>query len=1147
MTKMLCEVVDVRRRFQRSIRIDADIHAGAIEGFVCPRSTADAVRGMARQIAETGQGAFTWTGPYGCGKSSLAVALAGLLAGGDLAAGARQAIGAERSDEILTLLGSNSKPWAVLPVVGRRADPALTVREAIASRFPKAKARNAEFDPVDELLRISNLSANAGVLVFIDEMGKFLEEAASGKDVDVYFFQQLAEAANRSKGRLVIIGILHQSFDDYAHRLNREARDEWLKIQGRFSDMPINVAGEEQIELVSRAIETRAAPAGNRSAAETVASAIASNRPGTDADLADRLHRCWPLHPIAACLLGPLSRRRFGQNQRSVFGFLNSAEPFAFQQFLETTTRKNGSTYGTPLLWEYLRANLEPSILASPDGHRWSLAVDAVGRCDAKGATDVHLDLVKSIALIDLFKDRSGLAPSEAVLRTVLASTDPEKVAEALDDLKSWSTIIYRRHTDSFSIYAGSDFDIDAAVDEALARISTVDLSRLRSLAPLQPVLAKRHHHKTGALRWFEVDISALAHGVERVKAFQPKQGATGLFLLLMNSDGETDAKSRKLWRGAAEAATTYPVAVGKIRENFLLREQARELIALETVRTERSELQGDAVARREISARIAHLTGEIETRLIEAFDKADWTWKDDSRRKPNATSAKGAGLVLSRIASDLCDERYNQAPIIRSELLNRIKPSSNAMGARKELLRAMVDNRQAKRLGFVGYPAAAGLYDSLLSETLHVRGPDEPGVWGYANPAESDHHAYAHMWRRAEKIFIDAGSSGADLGVLYDAWKRNPFGVRDGLLPVFAIAYLLSRAERLAIYLDGVFQTRITALFIDRLTQDPSSVRLRWVETSPFHAKVLSGVADLVHEFGDAGRPLESKETIDIAKRLVGIVLGQPAWVLRTNRLSAGAARVRNLAKLASDPNKFLLDDLPTVFAEGAEVGDKDADRIVSSIRDGLTEIVGIYPGMLDNLERILFRELRVEGRSQEALKVLHGRAAVVKGLTGNFRLDALSTRLAAYTGAIDEIEGIASLAANKPPKDWVDRDVDNAGIELAALAQEFVRAEAFAHVKNRQDGRIRMAFFIGDPDRPTPVMPDFDIGAGDRAKVSEVVSRLKKTFADSGVATNVAMAALVELGSFLADGGDIGPVDFDRAPEIANDVTRLNGGAGR
>ena len=70
-------------------------------------------------------------------------------------------------------------------------------------------------------------------MVIIDEMGKFLESAAYDSS-DVYFFQQLAEIASRSDNRLVVVGILHQAFDEYANRVSRESREEWAKIQGRF-------------------------------------------------------------------------------------------------------------------------------------------------------------------------------------------------------------------------------------------------------------------------------------------------------------------------------------------------------------------------------------------------------------------------------------------------------------------------------------------------------------------------------------------------------------------------------------------------------------------------------------------------------------------------------------------------------------------------------------------------------------------------------------------------------------------------------------------------------------------------------------------------------------------------------------------------
>jgi hypothetical protein len=311
----LAESVHVARRFQRSIRVDTDIvESAALDGFVCPPSAAQALLSMARQVAETGHGAFTWTGPYGSGKSSLAIALAALLGtDGSRRARARASIGPDTSAQLRALLKTGRKGWTTLPIVGRRADPASVIAEALDGprRTRKRSGIPDAVAVIEKLKAAAAETTSAGLIVILDEMGKFLEHAAFG-DTDVYFFQQLAEVASRSNRRLIIIGILHQAFDDYAHRLAREVRDEWLKIQGRFSDVPINVAGEEQITLIARAIETDRQPTVDPATAD-IAAAIHQNRPGTAPQLKDQLGACWPLHPIVACLLGHLSRRRFGQ------------------------------------------------------------------------------------------------------------------------------------------------------------------------------------------------------------------------------------------------------------------------------------------------------------------------------------------------------------------------------------------------------------------------------------------------------------------------------------------------------------------------------------------------------------------------------------------------------------------------------------------------------------------------------------------------------------------------------------------------------------------------------------------------------------------------------------------------------------------
>ena len=186
---------------------------------------------------------------------------------------------------------------------------------------------------IERLVQEADARPRDGLLLIIDEMGKFLEGAAAD-GTDIYFFQELAEAASRARGRLVVVGILHQAFEQYASRLGRDARDEWAKIQGRFADVPLIAGVDEVVDLLGRAIVSEQRHPETARSAEAIAQSIRSRRPGTPADLAARLDKCWPLHPVTAVVLGPMSRRRFGQNERSVFGFLASAEPGGFRDFL---------------------------------------------------------------------------------------------------------------------------------------------------------------------------------------------------------------------------------------------------------------------------------------------------------------------------------------------------------------------------------------------------------------------------------------------------------------------------------------------------------------------------------------------------------------------------------------------------------------------------------------------------------------------------------------------------------------------------------------------------------------------------------------------------------------------------------------------
>ena len=243
------ERVRIARRFLRSVRIDADLgDATALEGFVCPQSSAEVLIMMARHVSETGQGAFTWTGPYGSGKSSLVVALSALLNGdAGLQKEAAKVFGHKLTKEIWNALPTGAKGWRVVPVVGRRDNPVSVIGEAVkkeglVSRVPRGGWTESNLIATLTEAAASKPKTHGGLILFIDEMGKFLEAAAQDGS-DIYILQQLAEVASRSNGRFLVVGVLHQAFEEYAHRLSHEMRDEWAKVQGRFVDLIVDCRG----------------------------------------------------------------------------------------------------------------------------------------------------------------------------------------------------------------------------------------------------------------------------------------------------------------------------------------------------------------------------------------------------------------------------------------------------------------------------------------------------------------------------------------------------------------------------------------------------------------------------------------------------------------------------------------------------------------------------------------------------------------------------------------------------------------------------------------------------------------------------------------------------------------------------------------
>ena len=152
-------------------------------------------------------------------------------------------------------------------------------------------------------------------------------------------------------------------------------------------------------------------------------------------------------------------------------------------------------------------------------------------------------------------------------------------------------------------------------------------------------------------------------------------------------------------------------------------------------------------------------------------------------------------------------------------------------------------------------------------------------------------------------------------------------------------------------------------------------------------------------------------------------------------------------------------------------------------------------------------------------SFEVLRRRGETVKGIVGDFKLDAFATRIAEYDGSDAAIEGLISLAVQKPPRDWTDRDVDAAILDLGAWSVEFRRDETLASLRGRPSTRRAIAVVFGVGDSRKTVSDTFDVGEGDLPEIARMAAKILEELNGRNVKREVFLAALAEAGARLVE----------------------------
>lgn len=1094
--------ITINEKYKSSIRLDSlgDDFEEFLDSLILHGTLKGTLSSISRELEGSQQRAFTITGPYGSGKSTLAGLLSGLVSKELSTKQAARRILSSGDDDILSQIDNafpGKKGFSVVKHVCGLSNPVQAITESIVSqlniRTETQNFKNLTDSQCLDLIRESVNSATNradGIIILLDELGKALD-FQSNNDGDLYFFQELADIAQSAKKPVVIIGFLHQAFSQYAKGKAALTQQEWAKVQGRYRDLNYNPTVDESLILVGDSIRVESNVQSQLERQyKTLINNVLSNIQDVYTNESSLLNTL-PLDPIVSLLLGPISRRRFSQNERSIFGFLASRERYGFRWFLENQwDSASPSLYGPSLLFQYLETNLSHLISSSPDGKAWLEAHDALKRAEQKG-TDIHSRIVTVIGLLSIFGQTYQLFATRELLLTYFSQDyDRKQIEVALDELAKWTLIIFRNRHSAYFVFQGSDLDINGLVlDEVESIKDGVSWAEVCT-TPAQ-ILASSHYHRTGTMRWST--LSFVEKSEKLVDFISYQEPISGQAFTCFTLIGESLKKSE-----LQELTKKFPsLIIGSADSIERLKRFAIEFIAIKNIFKREEKLSHDHIARTELSNRSTESQQAIANELEQLFSNAKWFYRE-----------KSFGVQsLSKICSVVADLVYPNSPEVVNELVNRSRPSGSANSATNKLMLTMLNQDKEENLGFDEhtFPPEKGIYLSVLkSKGWHTQGEIGPQFTSDWNKElKSKHNSAFELWHSGFE-FIKQANRTVTIAELYDHWMKPPFGLTFGLCRIYALALLKSLDGKVAYYdkdstQSFIFIPELDEVIVEKLHKHAHEVGVRYFEIDTVQTQLVQQVAQAAH----VGKT-QKADILTLAKEIVRIVHLLPSWVKKTSGLAIGgenanlslskeAKALRNAALRANDPYKLILEEIPQIF--GVKNSKKsNVDELASQLKRALEELKEQHTLLLEVFKKIIIRELGSDFSTE-----LSKRCKVVSKSAHRPAVKEFSQRLEKHISDDNDITlaFVISTAMGVTERNWTDKHINIGLHEIYNLCRQFRREESFNRM-SKSAATKTFGLILSEPSGATMELEGHITDVSNTAEVDTRVDAIVKNLED-------------------------------------------------
>lgn len=798
------------------------------------------------------------------------------------------------------------------------------------------------------------------LFIVIDEFGKILEHAAKNNpEEELYFIQQFAEHITTSKKNIVLLTTLHQNFNSYSYRLNKSQQMEWEKVKGRFKEVVFNEPVEQLLFLASNYLkETRSeiqikSPNNQKELYQLAFDTGFINH--TVALTKELAGNIYPMDLFSAYIL-TLAIQRYGQNERSLFSFLESQDQNSLKNF-EVSEKE---TYNISEVYDYIEYNFYSYLTeTNKDSTSWRILKLSIEKAESLFDGDMLVSackIIKTIGLLNIFaKSGSKLdkdflkAYSELALRI-------ENFEEILNKLIQFKIIRFATYKSQFVLFEGTDLDIEVELIEADASLRKgVDfINKLREYFQFNYIQAKAVSYEKGTPRFFEYIIS------DTIFSNTPTEEIDGYVNLLFSDTltmQDLIEHSQK-----EENAIIYALYSNSDQIQNILFEIDKYQYVLD-YKTDKE----DFVAKKELEREKSHLITELKNLVISSLfspeSKVSWFFKGRQLTIPNST-------IFNKILSDICETIYISTPIFRNEMLNKYKLSSSMSSARKNFLLALLENPGLEDLGIDKFPPEKTIYRTMLSNTGIHRFDEELGGYLFFPPNDI---SFTPLWQACEDFFETTKNKTRKITDLEQILSKAPFKLKPGFSEIWLVAYLIIKKEDYALFSNGNYVPFLNKQVLELMLRSISDFSIKAFDVTGVKLDLFNKYRELLN-LTEAER-VEDTSFVEVVRPFITFHKQLPEYARNTKKLSKNAIDFRNTLAKARDPEDTFFVDLPNSlgFSETDLLNNSQLlTDFVNILQDSIRELRTCFNELLNRIESYILDTLGIKQTEFDIYKPL-------------------------------------------------------------------------------------------------------------------------------------------------------------------------------